>query len=311
METKEFKKSKLDIFISKFNLAKIKEKYIKAYRKININRLDSVLRLKEITKYPTYIKRIKHPTDAEIVSVFNYHNYYLPYIKEIPKNLQISFVKKDALNIRYINSPCREAIEIAVRKNPDTIKDIKNPSSDIAILATTAHMNPYLYAIHYVKDPTIELQKIAVQEDGYAIRYIKHPSLEIQKMAIENDPKSICHIDHPTAEIQKMAVMKDIKSIEFIEYPTREVQLLELQKNICSIDILLRRNPIPEVQLAAVQRYGSAIRVITKPTDEIIHAALYTAIEEKEEDTIEYIFKRKLLKYKDLDDATKLLIEMM
>ena len=40
-------------------------------------------------------------------------------------------------------------------------------------------------AIFYIKDPSEELQKLAVQQNGPAIFYIKDPSEEVQKLAVQ------------------------------------------------------------------------------------------------------------------------------
>jgi len=68
--------------------------------------------------------------------------------------------------------------------------------------------NKKTYAIHYIKNPSEEMQLAAVTQDGYAnaIHYIKNPSEAVQLAAVTQNGGVIQYIKNPSEAIQLAAV---------------------------------------------------------------------------------------------------------
>ncbi len=52
-----------------------------------------------------------------------------------------------------------------------------------------------------IRDPTEEVQLLAVQTDPKMIRYIKNPSLKVQEMAVKDNPFIVVLVDNPSSEL--------------------------------------------------------------------------------------------------------------
>ena len=59
-----------------------------------------------------------------------------------------------------------------------------------------------------LKNPSLEVQHIAVEQDGSSIKHIKNPSLEVQLAAIKRCGHAIKYIKNPSPEVQLTAVKK-------------------------------------------------------------------------------------------------------
>lgn len=60
------------------------------------------------------------------------------------------------------------------------------------------------YKIKNIKNPSKELQLMAVKNRGTAIQFIKNPDEEVQIEALNKDPLALYYIDEPTKNVQKI-----------------------------------------------------------------------------------------------------------
>ncbi len=69
-----------------------------------------------------------------------------------------------------------------VKKNPELIKDIKNPPEKVQLAAVSKGR----YIIEHIKNPSEKVQLAAVSENGHAIGYIKSPSEKVRLASKES-----------------------------------------------------------------------------------------------------------------------------
>lgn len=133
-------------------------------------------------------------------------------------------------------------------------------------------------AIHYVSDPSRDLQLLAVEGDPRSIFNIKNPSEEIQLAAIRKNPAALEDIENPTERVQLEAVQKNGLVIKYLadRNPSKEVQLAAVRQNGKAIKYLVDNNPSEEVQLAAVRQNGWAIEYLAdrNPSEKVQIAAM-------------------------------------
>jgi len=73
------------------------------------------------------------------------------------------------------------------------------------------------YAIQHIKNPSKEIQKLAVTQDGFAIQYIQNPSKEIQKLAVTQNGSAIQYIKNPSEEVMELAVKQNKEVVQYFK----------------------------------------------------------------------------------------------
>jgi hypothetical protein len=126
--------------------------------------------------------------------------------------------------------------------------------------------------IHYIDNPSEDIQLAAVEKNGYAIKWINNPSEDIQLAAVKQDVYAIIWINNPSEDIQLAAVEKNGHVIRWIKNPSEDVQLAAVKHDGCAIRWI--KNPSEDVQLAAVKHDGCAIRWIKNPSEDVQCAAV-------------------------------------
>jgi len=121
--------------------------------------------------------------------------------------------------------------------------------------------------IKHIKNPTEEMQMLAVKADGRLIKDIKNPSEELQLAAINETPEAFEFIKNPSEEMQMLAVQENGSAVRFIKNPSEKVQMLAIQKNGYNIRFI--DNPTEEMQMLAVKADGRLIKDINNPSEEL------------------------------------------
>lgn len=117
-------------------------------------------------------------------------------------------------------------------------------------------------------NPPRYLAKIAIKKNPSSIEYLKNPSLEVQCIAIKEDADSVYYIQydaHPKA-------WELYDNITTFRYKTEEEQL-NMLKHPGGYDIQESYNPSETVQLAYMNK-GCQIKFLRKPTEKIQIKAL-------------------------------------
>ena len=178
---------------------------------------------------------------------------------------------------------------------------IKLISNDEKKLVELVKRNAYI--MHYIKNPSEEIQLEAVKQNGYVIAYISNPSKKVQLEAVKQNGRAISCIENPTEEVQLEAVKQNGCAIQYISDPSEEVQLEAVKQNGCAIQYI--ENLSEEIQLEAVkQRYPYAIENIkTKLCEKAIDYLINNPIEMYKITNNIYVFKTTgrdvICEYKD------------
>lgn len=179
-----------------------------------------------------------------------------------------------------------------VRKHPDAIAGIPNPSERVQIEAVSYNG----YAIANIANPSEAVQLAAVERNGDAIQYIENPSDAVRMAAVANGA-SLSNIKDPTDEMKLAAVQKWPSSIRDIRNPSEDLQVLAVSKNPSAIYGIM--NPTLTVQLMAMRQPAGMILNIRN-----IDAGLW-----KDKRVRDKVIKRMLRDIRDdhIEDATRIL----
>jgi len=149
---------------------------------------------------------------------------------------QLKALKEDGWNISYIKNPSKEIQKTAINNHYWSIQYIYNPSKEIQELAYNKykdlellfHFCPNLPKSEklwqeYIKQCKYDLstednQLIAVESYGWYIKYIKNPSIEVQKAAINKNYWSIQYIHNPSLELKLEAIRLSNYNLELFFY---------------------------------------------------------------------------------------------
>jgi hypothetical protein len=86
--------------------------------------------------------------------------------------------------------------------------------------------------IRHIKNPTPQVQMVAIKDEPYNIRYVKNPTPQVQMVAVENSPYVIQYIIKPTDEVQDYIFDNDSEFIRFIKNPNEKIKQYKLDNNI-------------------------------------------------------------------------------
>ncbi len=118
-----------------------------------------------------------------------------------------------------------------------------------------------------------EEQIKAVTEYWWKIQFIKAPSYNVQKAALETSPRAIEEIDNPTKEIQILAVKKIMKDGSFNRALTKLINTFNEEAQIEAVKHnpqIIQFIPYPsnKVQLEAVKINPFVVKNIINATEE-------------------------------------------
>ena len=264
--------------ISKLNINSVNKSSI--YNKIKQNLLQAAAAEIESASQGKYFQVNTHDDYVEFRAPGNdwlgrfyplventiYRYAYALSIATDPKMEQQEYAKK--LMKLFGTEEYSNKLMTKISDEPRLIKRIKNPSEQLQIVAVTQNG----YSIQFIENPSEQVQLAAVQQSGYAISYIKNPSEEVQLAAVQQNAYAIYYVQNPTEQVQLAAVNQDGDAIQHIENPSEQVQLAAVQQNGDAIQYIV--NPSEQLQIAAVTQNGNAIIFIENPSEQVQLAAV-------------------------------------
>lgn len=143
--------------------------------------------------------------------------------EERKRRYQVRNASKSKNGMSYMPDLCIEAQLISVRKNPYSIKDINNPSEKVQLKAVYSASQKgwrvHNCILKYIDKPTENVILAAVRSNAENIKYVKDPSPELQLVALKACLHSFRWIDNLTIENQQYVIdvimkgnRKDIKA---------------------------------------------------------------------------------------------------
>ena len=285
-------------------------KNIGTKKAVYINKLGPKKRLNLLRTDPIkYIQRIKHPTKEE----------------------QRVAIELDEKCVKYIKDIDTEVLLSAIQNNPYVMRYIKDPSPEVQL----AVVKKVGFAIQYISDPSLEVQMAAVQQYGTAIACIKQPSIEVQLAAVQQYWGAIIHISDPSVEVQLAAVQQDGGAIEYIKNPIFKAKLISVKANYINMNYIKKGTDTnaeyEELTLACIAGIEAEYAagkfdhgVPSYISDTIIDSIEYKNLSKETKMKILHlcitikltyginaIFKNRYILYCDLDDDTKVLLELL
>ena len=103
-------------------------------------------------------------------------------------------------------------------------KRIKNPSEELQLIAVGRDG----HAIEYIDNPSEKVKLAAIKQDGYVIEYVSNPSEKMKLTAVKQNGNTLQYINKPSDEIKLAAVKKDGTAIRYISCASEEIQLASL-----------------------------------------------------------------------------------
>ena len=98
-------------------------------------------------------------------------------------------------------------------------------------------------SIRLMRNPTEDLQLLAVNDDPHSIEYIKHPLQIVMETVIKLDPTTIKHFWRTaTPAIRQMAIERDGSVIQYIKDATIEEQKISMRQDASHWDLISNKN---------------------------------------------------------------------
>lgn len=151
----------------------------------------------------------------------------------------------------------------------------------------------------YIKEPTYEMKKVAVEQNGFALKYISDPDTELIALAIAKSPTSSQYVQNTTEEIVSFILDTDPSCIRYMskgitkddwikcvkklpsliryiprQFLTRSLCLEAGLKDVLCIKYIPEKHITPKMQLEWASKYGMAIQFLNVEEDEIYFAAI-------------------------------------
>lgn len=90
----------------------------------------------------------------------------------------------------------------------------------------------------YIRNPSTELSKLALQQAGWAIKYVTNPSEELQLLAVRKNFDAIKFIKNPFETVQEEAVRISYDALRYIKDPARTAELIAIKKDERAIRLI-------------------------------------------------------------------------
>ena len=205
-------------------------------------------------------------TEDKVLEMIKRNAIVIKNIENPNDEMKLTAIRKDGLMIRYVKNPTKEMQALAIESNCRAIEFIE----------TTYDMKKYVVSklwttLEFIESPCEELIKIGLLQKGYAIKYAKNPSVLLQRLAIEKDYDSIRYIDKPIEEIQVLAIKRNYDALRYIENATLKAELLAIEENEAAIKFISNIDESKKVLLlkhnALVMKYiGNELPLSTVET---------------------------------------------
>lgn len=174
------------------------------------------------------------------------------------------------------NSMSSSELEAAVRKDPDVLAKIKNPTACLVEIGMQS--NPIAYRFH--PNPSDELTLEALSRDGNVLRYVENPTDEMIFTALTNSGWAITYVENPT-QAMKLAAVRSHDShnqaMAFLHDSGEDIQIAAVTSR-CYNQYHFIRDPSETVKIALVQHAPNAFPAVRKPSLAVQIAALQAKV---------------------------------
>lgn len=249
------------------------------------------LNKKIFSSIPFLITKIENPSDSMIRGVIESKNLdYLNKHKIKSEELQLDILdskgyKEDKIR-SYFNSFVSPSDKVNLKfievVGYEAIRYVKNPSLELQKKAIDINSESFAYIEEEYL--TSEIENYAIEKSSYNMNHIKNLTTEKILQFIEINPQVIKYIKNPSEFIQLAAIKKNPNVIGYIHEPSELLQLTAVKQNPEAIIQIHRSDfhfpyeyvsyKVPEsVQIEAIKQNWKYINSIQNPSENVIRIA--------------------------------------
>lgn len=263
-----------------------------------IKNIDRDVLLYAIQRWDNSIKYIENLTEELKSLSLTYHPWNIRFIEEPSEELQLLAVGKAPESINHIENPSEKVQLLAVQCSYWAMRKIKKPTFQVCLNAISkcGLMLEYAKLYNFSEEEQLQLEWVAVKENGHAIQYVRPSSKrelsyfvmqnikslyllrfidineneEFQLMAINFDDRAIAHIKNPAKRIQELALMKNFENIKYVEKTDENWRIaIEVAGRQNKLKTLFKSFVPENVQLLAVKMDINNIQYLKNPSAEV------------------------------------------
>lgn len=177
-----------------------------------------------VTQYPSAIQHFVFDYELSLLAVTQ-DGMVLEFIHKENQSppLVAAAIQQNAEAIRYVSATfIDESMLMRVApRYPKVVKILEILNYETNNLFSIDKINKLVLSadgmmLEFIKDPSEELQRLAITNNPYAIQFIEEPSLELQLLAVDKDPLVLAQIHCQSIEACKRAVALDQNCLPFI-----------------------------------------------------------------------------------------------
>jgi hypothetical protein len=199
---------------------------------------------------------------VEVFDISKFINKILMTHEKVP------FILKNLKLVVYCQDIGNEILEAAIKKYPELIQLIDNPSPSLRRITMIHHP----YNIQFMRIITDEDKLYVIQNNPMDFRYLPNPSIECIFEAVKLYPSNIKYVDKSlvTEELALLAVSGSGLTLQYVDkkFHTRDVCLAAVKSFPLAIKFI--DAPEPDVQVEAYTRNQHLFDDIVNPCDKVV-----------------------------------------
>lgn len=226
------------------------------------------------------LEYVHEQTEDIVLAALDAHpNLSVKYIRKMTPRIAQKIIQLNSSNIGLITDQNEELCLQAVRAKPTNLKWIRSQTDTIVWTAIKDSPNASARWIEYADNPTEAMCLYAVNKDPAYLEYIRkiHQTAKVCEAAVSLDARALKHVIFQTESIVLSAL--DSKYVpdnisELLDVFNDEI-IVKLMKVSCNNKAILDL-PYQTVDsaLAAVKKFGSALKHVNIQTPEIVKSAI-------------------------------------
>lgn len=188
--------------------------------------LKAILKSIEFGHGGAIIGRLDNPSDAVLIEAMEktmgYAGTVFHYIKNPSDQLQIKYIELEGDEntlLSYVSDPSPEVLKVLIEESPDDIANVKNPSKELQQLA----IKNGRFVVHSIKELDYYIQLSLLSDESEELDDIQNPCIEVLRYLATTTPAGSKALGSNILEIQMTIVQNDPTAIGLITNPLPEV----------------------------------------------------------------------------------------
>lgn len=174
--------------------------------------------------------------------------------------------------IKYFDDLSLELPEVSIGRNGRMIKYVKDPSLDLQLIALRQTYEAY----NYINNPHPIVTELAIAMNGLFIKHIENPSERLMMIAISSNSDSLQYIKEQGDTFKLDLLRYDGKTIKIFQDPSEEYKLIAVTQDGKAIKYI--KDSSDNIKTIAVKNSYKAIKYIDDPSERLKLLAIRTDI---------------------------------